>query len=179
MWSILGFTRSITKNESQLIASALRANYSKMFSGMIRKFSMLSLPFCVTIKVPVPSVADPGCLSRIPDPDFYPSRIPDLGSRIQKQQQMTGVKNFFCQTNFCSHKFHKTEYFFIFDKLNKKIWPNFPRIIEVFTQKIITKPSKIWVWDPGSGKNLFRIPDPGVKKALDPGSGSATLQNLA
>jgi hypothetical protein len=32
-----------------------------------------------------------------------------------------------------------------------------------------------WSWDPGSGKNIFRIPDPGVKKALDPGSGSATL----
>jgi hypothetical protein len=31
--------------------------------------------------------------------------------------------------------------------------------------------------DPGSRKNLFRIPDPGpgVKKALDPRSGSATL----
>ena len=29
--------------------------------------------------------------------------------------------------------------------------------------------------DPGSGKNLFRIQDPGVKKAPDPGSGSATL----
>ncbi len=28
------------------------------------------------------SVADPGCLSRIPDPDFYPSRIPNPGSRI-------------------------------------------------------------------------------------------------
>jgi hypothetical protein len=28
------------------------------------------------------SVADPGCLSRIPDPDFYPTRIPDSGSRI-------------------------------------------------------------------------------------------------
>ena len=28
--------------------------------------------------------------------------------------------------------------------------------------------SEIW-------KNLFRIPDPGVKKAPDPGSGSATL----
>jgi hypothetical protein len=38
------------------------------------------------------SVADPGCLSRIPDPDFYPSRIPDLGYRIQKQQQKRGVK---------------------------------------------------------------------------------------
>jgi hypothetical protein len=31
------------------------------------------------------------------------------------------------------------------------------------------------VRDPGSGKNLFRIPDPEVKKAPDPGSGSATL----
>ncbi len=28
------------------------------------------------------SVADPGCLFRIPDPYFCPSRIPDLGSRI-------------------------------------------------------------------------------------------------
>jgi hypothetical protein len=31
------------------------------------------------------------------------------------------------------------------------------------------------IWDPGSGKNLFRLPDPGVKKASDPGSASATL----
>ncbi len=36
--------------------------------------------------------------------------------------------------------------------------------------------SNIWVWDPGSGINLFRIPDLGVKKAPDPESGSATLQ---
>jgi hypothetical protein len=34
--------------------------------------------------------------------------------------------------------------------LKKKIWPNFSRIIEVFTQQIVPKPSKIWVWDPGS-----------------------------
>ena len=52
---------------------------------------------------------------------------------------------------------------------------NFQRIIELFTQKIVTKLSKICVWDLGSGKNLFRIPDPGVKKAPDPGS--ATLEN--
>jgi hypothetical protein len=32
--------------------------------------------------------------------------------------------------------------------------------------------------DPGSGKNLFRILDPGVKKAPYPGSGSATLENI-
>ncbi len=49
--------------------------------------------------------------------------------------------------------------------VNKKIWAKFTRIIELFTQKIVTKLSKIWVWDPWSG-----IPDPGVKKAPDPGS---------
>ncbi len=60
---------------------------------------------------------------------------------------------------------------------------NFKKIIELFTPKneiIVTKLSRIWVRDPGSEirdpeKNLFRIPDPGVKKAPDPGSGSATL----
>jgi hypothetical protein len=56
---------------------------------------------------------------------------------------------------------------FIFEMLKKKIWVNFQRIIELFTQKIVSKLSKIWVWDPRSGKNLFRIPDPGVKKAPD------------
>jgi hypothetical protein len=43
------------------------------------------------------SVADPGCLSRIPDPDFYPSRIPDPGSRIPDPKTATkerGEKKF-------------------------------------------------------------------------------------
>jgi hypothetical protein len=42
-------------------------------------------------------VADPGCISRIPDPDFYPSRIPDLGSRIPDPKTATerGEKKFF------------------------------------------------------------------------------------
>jgi hypothetical protein len=59
---------------------------------------------------------------------------------------------------------------------------NFQRIIELFTQKIVNKLSKIWVWDLGSEirdpektYSGSRIPDPGVKKAPDPGSGSATL----
>jgi hypothetical protein len=46
--------------------------------------------------------------------------------------------------------------------LKKKIWVNFQRII-FFTRKIVTKLSKIWVWDLGSGIR-------GQK-----GSGSATL----
>jgi hypothetical protein len=65
--------------------------------------------------------------------------------------------------------------------LKKKNWPKFKEI-ELFTQKIVTKLSKIWVWDPGSeirdpektysgsriqGSKRHRIPDPG--------SGSATL----
>jgi hypothetical protein len=41
--------------------------------------------------------------------------------------------------------------------LKKKIWANFKEL-ETFTQKIVNKLSKIWVWDPG------------VKKAPDPGS---------
>ena len=35
---------------------------------------------------------------------------------------------------------------------------NFQRIIKLFTQKIVSKLSKIWVWDPGS-----EIWDPGFE----------------
>jgi hypothetical protein len=68
--------------------------------------------------------------------------------------------------------------------LKKKIRASFQRIIELFTQKFVTKLSKIWVWDLGSEirdsektYSRSRFPDPGsgVKKAPDPGSGSTTL----
>ncbi len=94
-----------------------------------------------------PSVADPGCLSRI-------LIFTHPGSRIQKQQQIC------CHNFLSSHKFHKIANYFSFEALKKKIWPNFQRIIELCTQKIVTKLSKIWILEPGSGKNLFRIPDP-------------------
>ncbi len=55
--------------------------------------------------------------------------------------------------------------------MKKKLWPNLQRITELFNQKIVIKPSKILVWDPGFGKNLFRIR---LKNAPDPGS--ATLK---
>jgi hypothetical protein len=47
--------------------------------------------------------------------------------------------------------------------------------MKLFTKKVVTKLSKyeFGIRDPGSGINPFRIPDPGVKKAPDPGS--ATL----
>jgi hypothetical protein len=71
--------------------------------------------------------------------------------------------------------------YFIFEMLKKKIWVNFQRMIN-FTQNIVTTVSSqkygFGIRDPRSGKNLFRIPDPGVKKAPDPGSGSATLIHM-
>ncbi len=59
--------------------------------------------------------------------------------------------------------------------LKKRIWANFQRIIELLLKKLSQKLSKLWVWDPGSGQNLFRILDPGVKKASDPGSATLAL----
>jgi hypothetical protein len=111
----------------------------------------------------------------IPDPDFYPSRIPDLGSRIpdpKTAKKERGEKKFVVNTFLCSHKFHKIVNYFSFEVLKKKIWANFLRIIELFTKKIVKKLLKIWSWDPGSGKNLFWIPDPGSRgqKAPNPGS---------
>ncbi len=79
-------------------------------------------------------MADPGCLSRIPDPDFYPSRIPvpetamkDIGEKNWLSYLFLGVINF-TKLN-C----------FIFEMSKKKIWANFQRIIELFTQKIVSK----------------------------------------
>jgi len=54
------------------------------------------------------SNADPGCLSPIPDPDFYPSRIPDLGSWIpdpktaakKRGGKKVAVTSFFVATSF-------------------------------------------------------------------------------
>ncbi len=130
------------------------------------------------------SVADPGCLSRISDPDFYPSRISDSGSRIpdpgsripypgsNNSSKREEWKKNCCHTFFWSHKFHINEHYFIFEMPKKNIWANFQRIIEFFTQKIVTKLSKIWVWDPRSGIRKKPIPDPGStgQKAPDPRS---------
>jgi hypothetical protein len=64
-----------------------------------------------------------------------------------------------------SYKYHKIKNY-LFLNWSKKIGP-VQRIVVIFTQKTGIKLSKIWFWYPGSGKNLFQIPDPG--------SGFATL----
>jgi hypothetical protein len=80
----------------------------------------------------------------------------------------------YCHTFFCSYKFHIIENYLIFEMLKKNIWAISQRIIELFTQKIVTKLSKIWVWDPGP-EIWDPIPDPGSRGQKSTGSGSATL----
>ncbi len=82
------------------------------------------------------SVANPGCLSRIPDPDVYPSRIPAFWSRVQQQK---------------------------WKRIGGKI---------CFTTCFWTGKENYGFGIPDPEKPT---PDPGVKKALDHGSGSATL----
>jgi hypothetical protein len=78
------------------------------------------------------SVADPGCLSRIPDPDFYPFRIPDPKTATKERgEKKLVVKPFFVATNFAKLKI------IFFLMLKKKIWASFQRIIELFTQKFV------------------------------------------
>jgi hypothetical protein len=77
----------------------------------------------------------------IPDPDFYPFRIPDSGSRIQdpktatkeRSEQKIVVKPFFVATNFTKLKI------ILFFNAEEKIWASFQRIIELFTQTFVTK----------------------------------------
>jgi len=111
------------------------------------------------------SVADPGCLSWIPDPDFYLSQIPDPGSgswildpgsRITDPKAATkeGWTKMCCHTFFCSHKFHTNENNFMFEMPMKKIWVQFSKIYRTFYPKKSLLSSQKY----GFGS---RIPDPG------------------
>jgi hypothetical protein len=83
------------------------------------------------------SVADPGCSSRIPD--FYPSRIPDPKTGTKERgEKFFFVKHFFVDTNFT-----KCKIILFLNCSRKKIWDKFQRIMEIFTQKVVTKLSKI------------------------------------
>jgi hypothetical protein len=85
--------------------------------------------------------ADLGCLSRIPDLDFYPSRIPDLGSRIPdpttaaKEKWEKNLLSYL----FCGHKYYKIQNYFISKLAKKKIWANLQRIVELFPKKLALK----------------------------------------
>ncbi len=116
------------------------------------------------------SVADPGCLSRIPDPDFYPSRIPDLGSKNSNKRD--GWEKNLCHTIFCSHKFPKLQ-IILFLKCRKNFLGQFSKNYRTFYPKNcqealknmglesgIRDPEKTYPGSRIQGSKRHRIPDP-------------------
>ncbi len=106
------------------------------------------------------------------------------GSRImhpgfKNSNKRYGWKISCCHILFCCYEFHKIENYLIFYMLKKKILANFQRIKEVFAQKIVTKLSKIRVWDPGPGINLSRIQGSQRHRIPDPDPHHWKIYSLA
>ncbi len=97
----------------------------------------------------------------IPDPDFYPPRIPDLGSRILDP----GSKNSNKREGW--KKISQNWTFINFWNVYEKIWANFQRTIVLFTQKLSLC----------SQKYGFGIRDPGIRKKPIPDPGSRGQQS--
>jgi hypothetical protein len=124
------------------------------------------------------SVADPGCLSRIPDPDFYPFRIPDPRSRIQdlgsgsripdpktatkeRGEKKLVVKPFFVATNFT-----KLKIILFFKCLRKKFGPVFKELLNFLPKNLSLSSEKYGVG--------IRDPRSGIRKKTYSGSGSGS-----
>ncbi len=133
----------------------------------------------------------------------YPgSRIPDLGSRIQKQQQKRGLKKNLLSYLFLKPKISQNiklfyfwnaeeknllkknllSYLFLKPKISQSIklfyfWNaeeknlfKFLKNYKTFTQKIVTKFTKIWVWYPGY--EIRKKPSPDPRSMGQKGTGS-------
>jgi hypothetical protein len=72
--------------------------------------------------------------------------IPDPKTATKERNE----KKICCSTFFVATKITKLKSILILNWW-KKIWANLKRIVEPPTQKLV-KLSKIWVWDPRSGK---------------------------
>ncbi len=106
--------------------------------------------------------------------DVYPgSRIPDQKTGRKER----GENKNFCQTFFCSHKFHKMLNYLIFELLKKKFEPNFEELWNFLPKKLSLSSQNMSL---GSGIRNKPIPDPGSRgqKGPNPGSGSATLDRI-
>ncbi len=101
--------------------------------------------------------------SRILDSD------PKTATDERSEKKFDGIP-FYENTNFTKLKI------ILVLKLKEKIWGQFSKNYRTFFKKIVTKLSKIWVWDPGSGENLSRIQGSKRHRIPDSRSGSATLK---
>jgi hypothetical protein len=95
---------------------------------------------------------------------FYPSRISDLGSRNLNKREGEKIC---CHTFFLATNSQNWKLFYFWNAEEKNL-AQFSKNYRIFYPKICQLSSK---------KYGFGIPDPGpgVEKAPDPGSGSATL----
>jgi hypothetical protein len=105
------------------------------------------------------------CVSEmfVPDPGSWMLilSIPDIGSRVQQQQQKRGEggNNLFSYLFFCSHKFLKAGYYFIFEEVQHKNWSQLTKNFSFFYPKKLS---------PSSQKYGLRIRDPENHRIPDP-----------
>jgi hypothetical protein len=107
--------------------------------------------------------------------------IPDPGSKNSNKRE--GWKKCVVIPFYVATNFTKLNIILVSKCRRKKIWTNFQRILELFTQKIVTKLSKIWVRDRWSeirdlektysvsriqGSKRHRIPDPDPQHWIRP-----------
>ncbi len=107
------------------------------------------------------------------------SRISDPGYKNSNKRE--GWKSFVVITFYVTTNLTKLHIILVLMCCRKKLG-QFSKNYRIFYPKIFNKLSKIWIWDPESEirdpektYSGSRIPKLGVKKAPDPGSGSATL----
>ncbi len=107
----------------------------------------------------------------IPDPDFYPSWIQDPGSRIP-DPKTEGLKKLVVIAFCVAINFTKL-YLMLFLKTEDKIFGKFSKNSRTFYPKKCHSSSQKYgfgIQDPGSIKNLFRIPNPGSRGQKGTGS---------
>jgi hypothetical protein len=104
------------------------------------------------------SVADPRCLSRIPDPDFYPSRIPDTGSKNSNKREVKKIFVAQISQNCKLFYFYAEEKnLFLFSKNNITFYPKYCHLA-------------LKNMGLGSGIRKKPIPDPGSRGRKGTGS---------
>ncbi len=106
----------------------------------------------------------------VPDPDLYPSWIPDPGFRIQKHLQMRKGKKLVVLPHFVATNITKLKLILFWTGEEKNFGPIDKELKNFIHKNIVIKLSKLWFGVQVPEKNIFWILDPGVRKAPDPGS---------
>ncbi len=109
----------------------------------------------------------------IRDPGSWFLPIPDPKTAMKDK----GEKKLVVIPFFWSHKFHKIEPFYFWNVEENNLGQFSKNSRTFYLKKIVSKLSKIWVWDPRSGIRKKPFPDPGSRGQKGTGSGSATLES--